>query len=100
MVRRSQKQQANTSKGTHNVGTMFQYPVAPMMAAQVDQENYSFSSEINSENPTVVMQNAVLIPIVLAEVDTQTLAAKQDIHNLLQDIKKRFAANLELFKVD
>ncbi|CAH2322158.1 Hypothetical predicted protein [Pelobates cultripes] len=99
MGRRSQKPPSTAGRGTQDIGDMLQRPMAPKMATPAERTPAS-PDEGEQHGAGLEISTAPQATESLAGQDTQTLATKQDIADLLMEMRRMHAADINLIKTE
>ncbi|CAH2306151.1 Hypothetical predicted protein [Pelobates cultripes] len=99
MGRRSQKPPLTAGRGTQDIGDMLQRPMAPKMATPAEHTPAS-PDEGEQHGTGLEISTAPQATESLAGQDTQTPATKQDIADLLMEMRRMHAADINLIKTE
>ncbi|CAH2315712.1 Hypothetical predicted protein [Pelobates cultripes] len=99
MGRRSQKPPPTAGRGTQDIGDMLQRPMAPKMATPAERTPASPDEE-EQHGAGLEISTAPQATESLAGQDTQTPATKQDIADLLMEMRRMHAADINLIKTE
>ncbi|CAH2277120.1 Hypothetical predicted protein [Pelobates cultripes] len=96
MGRKTQKSQPGPSKESHNIGEMLQRPNSKM-ATRPEAGEHRSDSQTGTTTPgdSPIMSPAMTPLEAMADQDPQAPATKQDIANLLRELRHMTAANLD-----